>query len=431
MLTLGVGGATPVTSSWDLDGGSYGNWGRHMFTQATQRGTPEASKPGLRRSRKLVAIIAGMALVVMLAAAGVYFAAFRSLATTVSWAPSVSAIAKGGDLTVTGQITPANGGRQVLLQSAPTAKGPWQPMPATFTTDSQGRFAATFKPQLTGSIVMRVVVDPAGRYLQVTGLSKPVRLLTLSSISLKGGGLLTNQIPVSFTIAVDPPSVGRTVRLEQSSDKLHWVPVGPSAQTQADGKAVVRVPGLAVGVWSYRATVAQDEKFAAAVSPLAGATVEDINVVAAKAAAAQAKAVAELARQEKASADRLAAAAAEASTFTGIWNSHGGQLVVNADGSATLEYRMYVWCSDNPTPPCDQMRGNLIISGGHVTMHIVQVITASGMPKATAIVDTSSDPKIPSGSYQNFELNGGVITWMDRGQPFCDRQASQASACGA
>jgi|SRR5450631_2013595 hypothetical protein len=247
----------------------------------------------------------------------------------------------------------------------------------------------------------------------------------------QGGGLVTNQIPVDFAVAVDPPSVGRTVTLEQSSDKLHWVPVGPSAQTQADGKTLIRMPGLTVGIWSYRATVAQDHKFAASVSPLAGATVEDIKVVAARTAAAHAKAVAELSSQEKASADRQAAADAEAGIFTGIWNSHGGQLVVNADGSATLEYRIYVWCSDNPTPPCDQMNGNLINSGGHVNMHIVQVITANGMPKATAIVDTSSDPKIPSGSHQNFELNGGVITWTDRGQPFCDTQASQASACGA
>jgi hypothetical protein len=179
----------------------------------------------------------------------------------------------------------------------------------TVSTDGQGRFAITFKPQLTGSIVMRVVVDPAGRYLKVIGLPKPLRLLTLSSIGLNGGGLVTNQIPVNFTVAVDPPSVDRTVRLEQSSDKVHWVPVGPSAQTQADGRAVIRVPGLGVGIWSYRATVAQEEKFAAAVSPLAGATVEDIKVVAARAAAAHAKAVAELARQAKASADRQAAAA--------------------------------------------------------------------------------------------------------------------------
>jgi len=196
----------------------------------------------------------------------------------------------GGDLTVSGQITPANGGRQVLLQSAPTARGPWARVSATVTTDGQGRFAITFKPRLTGSIVTRVVVDPAGRYLQVIGLQKPVGLLTLSSISLKGGGLVTNQIPVSFTVAVDPPSVGRTVKLEQSSDKVHWVPVGPSAQTQADGKAVVKVSGLAIGQWSYRATVDQDDSFAAALSPVVGAKVEDYKVVEARVAAEKAKA---------------------------------------------------------------------------------------------------------------------------------------------
>jgi hypothetical protein len=281
-----------------------------MFTQKTQFSAPEASKTEPRQSRKLVAIIASTALVVILAAIGVYFVAFRSLPTTVSWTPSVSAMVSGDNLTVSGQIRPVGSGRQVLVQGAPTARGPWVRVAPTVTTDGRGRFAITFKPQLTGSIVMRVVVDPAGRYLEVIGLPKPVRLLTPSSISLKGGGLVTNQIPVNFTVAVDPPSVGRTVRLEQSSDKVHWVPVGASAQTQADGKAVIRVPGLAVGVWSYRATVAQDDKFAAAVSPLAGATVEDIKVVAAR--AAHAKAVAELARQEQASADRQAAAAAEA-----------------------------------------------------------------------------------------------------------------------
>jgi flagellar basal body-associated protein FliL len=54
--------------------------------------TPEASTTERPSSRKLVAIIAGTVLVVILAATGVYFVAFRSLATTVSWAPSVSAI---------------------------------------------------------------------------------------------------------------------------------------------------------------------------------------------------------------------------------------------------------------------------------------------------------------------------------------------------
>src|ERR1019366_2296079 len=266
-----------------------------MFTQETQSSASEDSKTEPWRFRKPVVIIASTALII-LAVIGVYFVGFRSLPTTVSWVPSVSAMASGGDLTVTGQITPANGGRQVLVQSAPTAKGPWQQMRATITTDSQGRFVATFKPHLTGSIVMRVVVGSAGRYVQVIGMSKPVRLLTLSSISLKGGGLVT-QVPVSFAVAVDPPSVGRTVTLEQSSDEVHWVPVGPSAQTKADGTTVVRVPSLSIGVWSYRATVAQNDKFAASVSPLASATVQDIKVVAAAQAAAQAAADAEAAKK--------------------------------------------------------------------------------------------------------------------------------------
>ena len=67
-----------------------------------------------------------------------------------------------------------------------------------------GRFAITFTPQLSGTIVMRVVVDPAGRYLPVLGLPKPVRLITLSSMSLRGGALMTSHIPVSLAVAVDP-----------------------------------------------------------------------------------------------------------------------------------------------------------------------------------------------------------------------------------
>lgn len=87
------------------------------------------------------------------------------------------------------QITPADSGRQVSIETAPKGSGPWQPIPQSGTTDSGGRFAVTIKSKFSGSIVMRVVVDPAGRYLAVTGVSRPVRLLVLSSIALKGGAL--------------------------------------------------------------------------------------------------------------------------------------------------------------------------------------------------------------------------------------------------
>jgi hypothetical protein len=280
-----------------------------MDTQEQQLGNVGAFPVDSVHSKKLIPLLAGAAVLAMVAVFGVYFFAFRSLPTTVSWAPSVSAITPGGEVTVAGRITPAESGRQVLIEGAPSAGGPWQRMVQAATTDSLGRFAISFKPAIKASMIMRVVVDPAGRYLEVTGKSMPVRLLSLSSINLTVGGLVTNQIPVNFTVTVDPPTIGRTVRLEQSSDNEHWTAVGPPARTQAGGKTVVRVPGLAVGVWSYRATVAQDDKFAAALSPMAHATVEDIKVVAARAAAAHAKAVAELARQAKASVDRQAAAA--------------------------------------------------------------------------------------------------------------------------
>jgi hypothetical protein len=250
--------------------------GIRMGTQALQLDTSEITATKKVRSKKVVALVSGGAILVILVAMGVYYVAFRSLPTTVSWAPSVSAIAPGGDLTVSGRVTPTESGRQISFETAPTAQGPWQPMPQSATTDSRGRFSITYKPQFTGSIVMRVVVDPAGRYLAVTGQSNPVRLLSLSSIALTGGGTVPTQTPLNFTVTVDPPRAGRTLRIEQSSDKVRWVPVGPTAQTKADGTSVAKVPSPAVGVWFYRATVAQDDEFAAAVSPVVGATVKDV-----------------------------------------------------------------------------------------------------------------------------------------------------------
>lgn len=282
-----------------------------MFTQETQSSASGASKTEPWRSRKPVAIIATA--LVILAAIGVYFVGFRSLPTTVSWAPSVSAIAAGDDLTIAGQITPANPDRQVLVQSAPTAKGPWQQVLPTITTDNQARFAATFKPPLTGSIVMRVVVGAAGRHDQVIGLSRPVRLLTLSSLSLKGIGTPTNRNRVSFATTVNPPSPGRTVRIEQSRDKRHWAPVGLTVKTKADGISVIKVSGLAIGQWSYRATVDQDDNFAAALSPVVGAKVEDYKLVEARVAAEKARAQAAADAEE---AKARAAAHAEAAKKT-------------------------------------------------------------------------------------------------------------------
>lgn len=116
--------------------------------------------------------------------------------------------------------------------------------------------------------------------------------------------------------------------------------------------------------------------------------------------------------------------------FVGSWVGHSRQLVVNADGSAKATYRTYVFCSQNPTPPCDQMIGNQIVDGGQVTLHVGQVVTANHMSTATAFVLTSSDPKFAPGSTQTLVLNGDVITWTNFAT-FCDAKAEQSGICGA
>jgi hypothetical protein len=116
--------------------------------------------------------------------------------------------------------------------------------------------------------------------------------------------------------------------------------------------------------------------------------------------------------------------------FVGNWVGHSRQLVVNANGSAKATYRAYVFCSQNPTPPCDQVIGSAIIDGGHVTLHIERVVTADHMSTATAIVLTSSDPKFAPGSTQTLVLNGDIITWTHLGT-FCDSKAEQNGTCGA
>ena len=83
--------------------------------------------------------------------------------------------------------------------------------------------------------------------------------------------------------------------------------------------------------------------------------------------------------------------------FAGVWSGHGRQLVVTANGSATVLYRVYTWCSANPTPPCDLMKGNVIYEGGQVRLHIVRVATAHHMSTATATVLASTDPRYRPG----------------------------------
>jgi hypothetical protein len=56
------------------------------------------------------------------------------------------------------------------------------------------------------------------------------------------------------------------------------------------------------------------------------------------------------------------------SRFADGWVRHGYGLSLHDDGTATVSFRVYTWCSDDPTPPCDFFSGDSIISGGHETI---------------------------------------------------------------
>lgn len=61
------------------------------------------------------------------------------------------------------------------------------------------------------------------------------------------------------------------------------------------------------------------------------------------------------------------------SPFAKNWGRHGFGITVSASGEATAAWRIYKWCSDDPTPPCDATTDNEIISGGRATIIFTRV----------------------------------------------------------
>lgn len=61
------------------------------------------------------------------------------------------------------------------------------------------------------------------------------------------------------------------------------------------------------------------------------------------------------------------------SAFAGGWVRHGFGFGLHADGTATMSFRVYQWCSEDPTPPCDVILGNAIYDGGHGTLTFTEI----------------------------------------------------------
>jgi hypothetical protein len=62
------------------------------------------------------------------------------------------------------------------------------------------------------------------------------------------------------------------------------------------------------------------------------------------------------------------------SPFAKGWGRHGFGITVTTSGEATASWRVYKWCSDDPTPPCDDMTDSEIQSGGSATLIFDSVV---------------------------------------------------------
>jgi hypothetical protein len=87
----------------------------------------------------------------------------------------------------------------------------------------------------------------------------------------------------------------------------------------------------------------------------------------------------------------------------GEWGGHGRSMTIAPDGTGTLTYRTYQFCSDDPTPPCDSVKNDEIVSGGHIEFRL---LAAQGSSAATGSVTQSNDPKTPVGTAVTATVSG-------------------------
>jgi hypothetical protein len=117
----------------------------------------------------------------------------------------------------------------------------------------------------------------------------------------------------------------------------------------------------------------------------------------------------------------------------GAWYGHGRGLTVEADGSFELGYRLYKFCDSNPAP-CDSLRGNEIVDGGHVAGRF----DAGSPPRWTGQITSASEPTAwPVGPISaDYDPSTGIVSLQpgtvpsDQAMTFCDSTA-EGGACGA
>ncbi len=124
------------------------------------------------------------------------------------------------------------------------------------------------------------------------------------------------------------------------------------------------------------------------------------------------------------------------SAFARGWRRHGMTLSIDVSGRGDASWRIYKWCSDDPTPPCDERAGDTIINGGRATL----IFTSLKGSTAVGRVNSSTDARVlPNGPvsitiqpYEMARLDPPGVTLCG---PHFEEQAPaeivRSSPCGA
>jgi hypothetical protein len=100
--------------------------------------------------------------------------------------------------------------------------------------------------------------------------------------------------------------------------------------------------------------------------------------------------------------------------FARDWGKHGMSLGVDSTGHGQATWRVYSWCSDDPTPPCDGMVNSMIEPGGRgaFVFHRVSGNTAYG-----TVIGTTDGASLPLGSITLTLVEYGMARLTSGGEP--------------
>jgi hypothetical protein len=65
-------------------------------------------------------------------------------------------------------------------------------------------------------------------------------------------------------------------------------------------------------------------------------------------------------------------------------------MTVSTSGEAAAAWRVYKWCSDDPTPPCDDMTDSEIVNGGRATIVFDRVVDDTAYGRVQGSTDEAT-----------------------------------------